>query len=866
MARSAIAHIRRQRPRIAAIAATALSLVVFGGHAPNAMGFGQLGGVNLYGGAPSVGEFQLDVPNDIVRLQDGSFLATDALNNRVVKLDSSGLMTGAFGGPTGNGSLSGPWSMALYNDGVTEDVLVTAGTAKIKRFHSDGSFVSVLSATYGGGAGQIASIGGLAVDPNCGELFVSDVYSNGGVEQHRVQRLALGDNPSTPATESFGTPLEQIGVGDGTPADRGQDGKFWYPRGLALSADGKRLFVADNGNFKAKVFKATGDCDGRTFAYEAKFGSNSQGTADFMNSPSRIAVDQSVNPVRVYVTHNWTDSKVKIYTTADPNAGPPYEIPTAHREWGSAFNYGDPVPSGPGDLGYPNGIVAKDDAAWVVEGGNNRIHPYTDVALADPFVTPTSLPTWGTDPTADGYLRSPGVTATALDGSVYVADNSKYRIQHFSPRGALLGAWGSQANDGSDGTFKYSPGGLAVTPGGDVLVADAGNGRIQRFAADGTHLENITWTPTIASPNPIYPGLLDVDPSGDIWVFDWGNTQVVRLHPDGTVVGYFGTSGSTQNDGTLYQPADLVVSDDGKTVFVVDQSRHWIKKFTSSDGVNFNWSATSSAGKGSADGQLDGPHAIELDSSNGELLVADGNNNRVQRLSTADFSFIGKFGDYGFAPDQMITPTGLASDHWGNLWVTDGGNDAVKRFGDSPAVTITAPPGGTTTTAESVTVDFEVTDPAADCDRVSGTSTSLAYGSNTITVNCTNAQGSGGAAVTVVRSQPAAQPNAPQATKPSIGFSKKLRLSRSGQLTFNATCPAGCTITGKVAIGKRTSTAGKRVALKPSERVQRVRLRLSKSLAKRVRSALKKKRKVTLAVTLKYDTSESIGRTVRIRR
>jgi hypothetical protein len=54
---------------------------------------GPLGGVNLYGGGPSVDQFQLDSPGAIVRVPDGpshSFYVVDSGNDRILKLDASG--------------------------------------------------------------------------------------------------------------------------------------------------------------------------------------------------------------------------------------------------------------------------------------------------------------------------------------------------------------------------------------------------------------------------------------------------------------------------------------------------------------------------------------------------------------------------------------------------------------------------------------------------------------------------------------------------------------------------------------------------------------------------------------------------------
>lgn len=72
-----------------------------------------------------------------------------------------------------------------------------------------------------------------------------------------------------------------------------------------------------------------------------------------------------------------------------------------------------------------------------------------------------------------------------------------------------------------------------------------------------------------------------------------------------------------------------------------------------------------------------------------------------------------------------------------------------------PAVTITAPLEGASTTAASVTLEFTATDASGtpDCDRTSGESVALTMGANAITVTCTDAVGNAASAtVNVTRS------------------------------------------------------------------------------------------------------------------
>jgi DNA-binding beta-propeller fold protein YncE len=89
---------------------------------------------------------------------------------------------------------------------------------------------------------------------------------------------------------------------------------------------------------------------------------------------------------------------------------------------------------------------------------------------------------------------------------------------------------------------------------------------------------------------------------------------------------------------------------------------------------------------GGADKQWDDPAGIGI-APNGDVLVVDVSNNRVQRFTRAG-RFLGKFGrrgrDAGFLrprlTDRFFVPEGLAVDGAGNIFVADGGNDRVMKF------------------------------------------------------------------------------------------------------------------------------------------------------------------------------------------
>ena len=147
----------------------------------------------------------------------------------------------------------------------------------------------------------------------------------------------------------------------------------------------------------------------------------------------------------------------------------------------------------------------------------------------------------------------------------------------------------------------------------------------------------------------VYPHGLHVDQDGNIWIADLRtnthvqgnqsarqipgaapNGAVVRkFSPDGRLLLTLGTPGVYGADEThLSQPSDIVTNEKGE-IFVADghdsaPSNNRIVKYDRNGKFIKAWGST-----GSGPGELNCPHAIEID-ADGRLLVADRTNNRIQ--------------------------------------------------------------------------------------------------------------------------------------------------------------------------------------------------------------------------------------------
>ena len=116
----------------------------------------------------------------------------------------------------------------------------------------------------------------------------------------------------------------------------------------------------------------------------------------------------------------------------------------------------------------------------------------------------------------------------------------------------------------------------------------------------------------------------------------------------------------------------MVFESDGN-LLVADGKNHRIQRFTADGEFVSTW-----GGFGDGDGQFNYPWGINVD-GDGNVYVADWRNDRIQKFS-ADGEFLMAFGSSGNGEGQFNRPTHVAVDGDGDIYVTDWGNDRVQVF------------------------------------------------------------------------------------------------------------------------------------------------------------------------------------------
>jgi gliding motility-associated-like protein len=211
------------------------------------------------------------------------------------------------------------------------------------------------------------------------------------------------------------------------------------------------------------------------------------------------------------------------------------------------------------------------------------------------------------------------------------------------------------------------------------------------------------------------PAGVFLDRDGYMYVADSNNNRIQRFPPgstsasDGfTVAGGFG-QGMAANQ--LNHPTSVFVDSHGN-LYVADAGNHRIQEFPASSGGTNGITVAGGNSPGGASNELYFPMSIWVD-VNGYLYVADTYNSRIQRFppgstQTTNGVTVAGTNTPGSAANELDHPTSVNVDQYGNVYVSDAGNNRVQEFppnstSASNGVTISNP--GSLLDPEGVFVD-----------------------------------------------------------------------------------------------------------------------------------------------------------------
>jgi sugar lactone lactonase YvrE len=264
--------------------------------------------------------------------------------------------------------------------------------------------------------------------------------------------------------------------------------------------------------------------------------------------------------------------------------------------------------------------------------------------------------------TAAGLVNPNDVAADAA-GNVYLTDGgSGYSIRKVGIDGIITRVAGNNTSgfsgDGGPATAAQLnfPQGIILDNNGNLYISDAGNRVIRKVNSSGI-ISTIAGTPGVygysgdggqaALAQLGAPAGLAIDASGNIYFADPGKHVIRKIAVNGiiTTVAGNGTNGYSGDGGAatsakLNTPNDVYV-DAANNLYIADKSNHAIRKVDASGtittvagiGGSLNYGFSGDGGQATA-AKLDRPQSISGDAS-GNLYISDYGNNRIRKVSSS---------------------------------------------------------------------------------------------------------------------------------------------------------------------------------------------------------------------------------------
>ncbi len=632
--------------------------------------------------------------------------------------------TNFAGRPGGPGFADGVGSGARFRspsgaavDGAGNVYVADKNNFAIRKITPDG-VVSTLAGMHGqpgtadgvGSAAQFGSAFGgptsVAVD-SATNVYVTDTYNA------TVRKIT----PNGSVTTLAGAP-GSTGSIDGP----GATARFLGPVGITFGIDGN-LYVTDGvaatGGYTVRRVTLAGvvtTLAGNPTQSCAKDGTNGVALfgSPFMGGPAGIVMDTTTN---LFVADTYNDT----IRMVSPQ-GTDWVVKTLFGVTGSAGFTDGVNGDDPGDalLDNPYGLAV--DASGDLYESDSPAQTIRSISYP-------SILTIAGDPTVFGSTDGIGSAArfltpqgVAVDAqyNVYVADFGNQTIREISPtasdwmvttQAGLAGGPGYADGAGAAAQF-YLPRGAALDPAGNLYVADTQNYAIRRVDPLGI-VTTIAGTPGnkgstdgvgFGSAQFNGPIGLSADSSGNLYVGDAGNETIRMVTPAAlttTLAGQVGVTGSSNGTGSgaqFHQPSGTAVDGAGN-VYVADSLNRVIRKIAPGGMVSTFAGSTSQQGTNDGVGgaaRFMSPVALAVDQTN-NVYVADQGGNTIRFITpdgtVSTLAGQGKVSGTNNgvgAAAQFNGPQGVAVDAGGNVYVSDSGNQTIRKIDATGTVTTLA--------------------------------------------------------------------------------------------------------------------------------------------------------------------------------
>lgn len=577
----------------------------------------------------------------------GNVYIADTSNNKVLKVDGSGVLTtvagtgvrgfSGDGGPGNKAMLSKPYAVAIDASGNV--VIADSGNHRVRRVDSAGRITTIAGTGVPGFTGdggrpartRLFMPTGVAIDRD-GNLFIADLGN------HRVRRInALTGSISTVAGNGAAG-----FAGDKGPASRA---RLHYPTGVATDRFGG-LFIADFGNNRVRVVDATGTISTLAGSGVPGFsgdGGDARRAAIF--GPWGVAVRD-----RTLIVAEAVNNRLRAVDDT-------FQISTIAGTAADGYS-GDGGSALVGRLFRPTAVtMGPNGAVYIADSGGNRIRRVAkNGTISTVAGIVARLSTGDGGPARKASLSSPTGVAVDVAGNTYIVEVLTHKVRRIDRRGVIttIAGTGVPGYSGDRGPARRArllyPVAVAADRAGNVYVADMGNSRIRKidrrgiirtFAGTGVRGPDGNGVPATRAQLS-FPYGVAAGPDGTIYIADTGNNRIKKVTPDGVihVVAGNGKPGFSGDEGDalfagLFGPRGVAVAPDG-TVYIADTLNQRIRKVTTSGTIS------TVAGEGIRDvldeeglpsrlSVLTNPGAVCV-MADGSVLIADTVSNRILRL------------------------------------------------------------------------------------------------------------------------------------------------------------------------------------------------------------------------------------------
>ena len=523
-----------------------------------------------------------------------------------------------------------------------------------------------------------------------------------------------------------------VGRYKGSFADaQGSDVQFNRPAGIAIDKAGN-LYVADSWNHRIRKITPTGEVS--TFAGSGEVGEDKGGFADGpgstaqFNRPSGIAIDTTGN---LYVTDSKNHRIRKITPKGEVSTFAGSGETGKDREGGYADGPGSVAQFSFFSPAFPiNGIaivglaIDAADNLYVADLGNHRIRKITPTGEVSTLAGSGEMGEgkWG------GYADGPGSTAqfsspsgVTIDtaGNLYVADAGNNLIRKITPTGEVSTLAGSGKEGYADGAGSvarfYFPRGIAIDAAGTLYVVEGGENvprqRIRKIVPKSAKTSVRPEGADKAGASPSIEGFSPSRATHGAWLHIRGEGFSAALRENSVTLNGIPTRvvSATPTELKVEVPKNKLctglvqVNVKGKTAVSATPFTYVLSVHVST--------FAGSGEHGHKDGigtaaQFGSPSSLAIDAA-GNLYVADSDNNLIRKITPkGEVSTFAKSGEEGQVDSARFdSPDVIAIDKAGNLYASKNRSDFIRKI---------TPKGEVSTFAEVYLLNGMATDAAGN--------------------------------------------------------------------------------------------------------------------------------------------------------